>query len=215
MSLMTMIVKMSEGLGKTCAIFFLTLIFSLPLGMIVALLRMSKLKIVSAVTRFIITVLCGTPLMLQLLAVTYGPYYLFGAPVSRNKLIPVVIAFAINYAAYFAEIYRGGIESIPIGQYEAAEVLGYTKVQTFMRIILPQVIKRIMPSITNEVVTLVKDTSMAFTVSYQEMFTIGKQIANSQTSFTPFLVAGVFYYIFNVIVDYVMGRIEKRLDYYK
>ncbi len=215
MSLMTMIVKMSEGLGKTCAIFFLTLIFSLPLGMIVALLRMSKLKIVSAVTRFIITVLRGTPLMLQLLAVTYGPYYLFGAPVSRNKLIPVVIAFAINYAAYFAEIYRGGIESIPIGQYEAAEVLGYTKVQTFMRIILPQVIKRIMPSITNEVVTLVKDTSMAFTVSYQEMFTIGKQIANSQTSFTPFLVAGVFYYIFNVIVDYVMGRIEKRLDYYK
>ena len=215
MSLMTMIVKMSEGLGKTCAIFFLTLIFSLPLGMIVALLRMSKLKIVSAVTRFIITVLRGTPLMLQLLAVTYGPYYLFGAPVSRNKLIPVVIAFAINYAAYFAEIYRGGIESIPVGQYEAAEVLGYTKVQTFMRIILPQVIKRIMPSITNEVVTLVKDTSMAFTVSYQEMFTIGKQIANSQTSFTPFLVAGVFYYIFNVIVDYVMGRIEKHLDYYK
>ena len=215
MSLMTMIVKMSEGLGKTCAIFFLTLIFSLPLGMIVALLRMSKLKIVSAVTRFIITVLRGTPLMLQLLAVTYGPYYLFGAPVSRNKLIPVVIAFAINYAAYFAEIYCGGIESIPVGQYEAAEVLGYTKVQTFMRIILPQVIKRIMPSITNEVVTLVKDTSMAFTVSYQEMFTIGKQIANSQTSFTPFLVAGVFYYIFNVIVDYVMGRIEKRLDYYK
>ena len=215
MSLTTMIVKMSEGLGKTCAIFFLTLIFSLPLGMIVALLRMSKVKIVSAVTRFIITVLRGTPLMLQLLAVTYGPYYLFGASVSRNKLIPVVIAFSINYAAYFAEIYRGGIESIPIGQYEAAEVLGYTRVQTFMRIILPQVIKRIMPSVTNEVVTLVKDTSMAFTVSYQEMFTIGKQIANSQTSFTPFLVAGVFYYIFNVVVDYVMGRIEKRLDYYR
>ena len=215
MSLMTMIVKMSEGLGKTCAIFFLTLIFSLPLGMIVALLRMSKVKVVSAVTRFFITVLRGTPLMLQLLAVTYGPYYLFGTTVARNKLIPVVIAFSINYAAYFAEIYRGGIESIPIGQYEAAEVLGYTKFQTFMRIILPQVIKRIMPSVTNEVVTLVKDTSMAFTVSYQEMFTIGKQIANSQTSFIPFLVAGVFYYLFNVIVDYLMGRVEKRLDYYK
>ena len=215
MTLMTMIVKMSEGLTKTCAIFFLTLIFSLPLGMIVALLRMSKVKIVSAVTRFVITVLRGTPLMLQLLAVTYGPYYLFGAGVSRNKLIPVVIAFSINYAAYFAEIYRGGIESISIGQYEAAEVLGYTKVQTFMRIILPQVIKRIMPSVTNEVVTLVKDTSMAFTVSYQEMFTIGKQIANSQTSFMPFVVAGVFYYLFNVIVDYLMGRVEKRLDYYR
>ena len=215
MSLMTMIVKMSEGLGKTCAIFFLTLLFSLPLGMIVALLRMSKVKVVSAITRFFITVIRGTPLMLQLLAVTYGPYYLFRTNVSRNKLIPVVIAFSINYAAYFAEIYRGGIESIPIGQYEAAEVLGYTKFQTFMRIILPQVIKRIMPSVTNEVVTLVKDTSMAFTVSYQEMFTIGKQIANSQTSFVPFLVAGLFFYVFNLLVDFVMGRAEKRLGYYR
>ena len=215
MSLMTMIIKMSEGLGKTCAIFFLTVLFSLPLGMIVALLRMSKNKVVSAITRFFITVLRGTPLMLQLLAVTYGPYYLFGAGVARNKLIPVVIAFSINYAAYFAEIYRGGIESIPVGQYEAATVLGYSKLQTFMRIILPQVVKRIMPSVTNEIVTLVKDTSMAFTVSYQEMFTIGKQIANSQTSFMPFLVAGVFYYLFNLIVDRVMGRVEKRLDYYK
>ena len=215
MSLWTMIMKMSEGLGRTCAIFFLTLIFSLPLGMIVALLRMSKNKVVSSVTRFIISVLRGTPLMLQLLAVTYGPYYLFGISVSRNKLIPVVIAFSINYAAYFAEIYRGGIESISQGQYEAAKVLGYTKAQTFMHIILPQVIKRIMPSVTNEVVTLVKDTSIAFTVSYQEMFTIGKQIANSQTSFVPFVVAGVFYFLFNAVVDFVMGHIEKKLDYYK
>lgn len=215
MTLLTMIVKLAEGLGKTCAIFFLTLLFSLPLGMVVALLRMSKNRLISGVTRFVISILRGTPLMLQLLAVTYGPYYLFGAGVARNKLIPVVVAFAINYAAYFAEIYRGGIESIPVGQYEAAEVLGYTKLQTFVRIILPQVVKRILPSITNEVVTLVKDTSMAFTVSYQEMFTIGKQIANSQTSFMPFLVAGVFYYLFNLIVDRVMGRVEKRLDYYK
>ncbi len=152
--------------------------------------------------------------MLQLLAVTYGPYYLFGAGVAKNKLIPVIVAFAINYASYFAEIYRGGIESISKGQYEAAEVLGYNKVQTFMLIILPQVIKRIMPSVTNEVVTLVKDTSMAFTVSYQEMFTIGKQIANSQTSFVPFIVAGVFYFVFNAIVDFAMGKVEKKLDYY-
>ena len=215
MSIWAMVLKMSEGLGKTCAIFFLTLLFSLPLGMLVALLRMSKNKAVSGVTRFCISVLRGTPLMLQLLAVTYGPYYLFGLNVSRNKLIPVIIAFSINYAAYFAEIYRGGIESIPVGQYEAAEVLGYSRFQTFMRIILPQVVKRIMPSVTNEVVTLVKDTSLAFTVSYQEMFTIGKQIANSQTSFMPFLVAGVFYYVFNAVVDWVMGRIEKKLDYYR
>ena len=210
-----MILKMSEGLGKTCAIFFLTLLFSLPLGMIVALLRMSKVKIVSGVTRVIISILRGTPLMLQLLAVTYGPYYLFNISVSRNKLIPVVIAFAINYAAYFAEIYRGGIESMSKGQYEAAAVLGYSKAKTFLKIILPQVIKRIMPSITNEVVTLVKDTSLAFTVSYQEMFTIGKQIANSQTSFMPFVVAGVFYFVFNAIVDFVMGKIEKSMQYYK
>jgi len=213
-TLWTMVIKMSEGFGKTCAIFFLTLIFALPLGMVVALLRKSKNKIISNSVRFIISVLRGTPLMLQLLAVTYGPYYLFDISVSRNKLIPVVIAFSINYAAYFAEIYRGGIESMSIGQYEAAEVLGYNKFQTFMRIILPQVIKRILPSVTNEVITLVKDTSMAFTVAYQEMFSIGKQIANSQTSFMPFIIAGVFYYIFNMLVAFVMGRIEHRLNYY-
>ncbi|MCI7369856.1 MAG: amino acid ABC transporter permease [Firmicutes bacterium] len=215
MDLVTMITTMGSGFGKTCAIFFLTLLFSLPLGMVIAFLRMSKSKIVSNVTRFVISVLRGTPLMLQLIAVTYGPFYLFDLPVSRNKLIPVVIAFAINYAAYFAEIYRSGIESMPVGQYEAADILGYKKIQTFFHIILPQVIKRIMPSITNEVVTLVKDTSMAFTVSYQELFTIGKQIANSETSFMPFVVAGVFYFVFNAIVDYAMGKVEKSMNYYK
>ena len=206
MTLMTMIAKMSEGMGHTFEIFFLTLIFSQPLGMLVALMRMSKNRIVSGITRSVISVLRGTPLMLQLLAVTYGPYYLFGIGVARNKLIPVVIAFSINYAAYFAEIYRGGIESMPVGQYEAAEVLGYTKTQTFMRIILPQVVKRVLPSVTNEIVTLVKDTSMAYTVSYLEMYTIGKQIANSQTSFLPFVVAGVVYFVFNAVVDLVIGR---------
>lgn len=220
MTLATMILKMSEGLGKTCAIFFLTLLFALPLGMLMTLMRKSEKNAVqkallSTPIRAIVSVLRGTPLMLQLLAVTYGPYYLFGFTVSRNKLIPVVIAFAINYAAYFSEIYRGGIEAIPKGQYEAAQVLGYTKFQTFIKIILPQVVKLILPSMTNEIITLVKDTSMAFTVSYAEMFTIGKQIANSQVSFTPFVVAGVFYYVFNFIVEFVMGRFEKSLSYYK
>ena len=210
-----MFTKMSEGFGKTCAIFFLTLLFSLPLGMLVALLRMSRNKAVSAITRAVISVLRGTPLMLQLLAVTYGPFYLFGISVSRNKLIPVVIAFSINYAAYFAEIYRGGIESMPIGQYEAAQVLGYTKSQTFLRIILPQVVKRIMPSITNEVITLVKDTSLAFTLAYQEVFSLAKQISASQTSFMPFLIAGVFYFIANYAVAFAMERIEKALNYYR
>ena len=215
MTILTMITKMSEGLGRTCAIFFLTLLFSLPLGLIVSLLRMSRNRIVSSIMKAYISILRGTPLMLQLLAVTYGPYYLFGLSVSRNKLIPVVIAFALNYAAYFAEIYRGGIESMNQGQYEAAEVLGYSRTQCFMRIILPQVIKRIIPAVTNEIVTLVKDTSMAFTVAYQEMFTIGKQIANSQTSFMPFLIAGVFYFIFNAVVGWIMGRFEKKLSYYR
>lgn len=215
MSLQMIFIKMGEGFGKTCAIFFLTLLFSLPLGMIISFMRMSKNTVVSKITQFVVSVLRGTPLMLQLLAVTYGPYYLFNISVSRNKLIPVVIAFSVNYAAYFSEIYRGGIESISVGQYEAAAILGYSKVQTFIRIILPQVIRRILPSVTNEIVTLVKDTSIAFTVSYQEMFTIGKQIANSQTSFTPFLVAGVFYYVFNAIVGLVMGKIEKSMSYYK
>ncbi len=214
MDLLTIVLKMAEGLSKTCAIFFLTLAFSLPLGMGVALLRKSRFKIIAAITRFVISVLRGTPLMLQLIAVTYGPYYIFGWSVSRQKLIPVVIAFSINYAAYFAEIYRGGIESVSVGQYEAANVLGYSKVQTFVKIILPQVIRRILPSVTNEIVTLVKDTSMAFTVSYQEMFTIGKEIANSQTSFVPFFVAGAFYYIFNAIVGAVMSKVEKKMSYY-
>ena len=214
MTLLTMIVKMGEGLSKTCAIFFLTLLFSLPLGMIVALLRMSKNRIVSGITRFFISILRGTPLMLQLLAVTYGPYYLCDLPVARNKLIPVVIAFAINYAAYFAEIYRGGIESMPVGQYEAAEVLGYTKAQTFIHVILPQVFKRILPAMGNEVITLVKDTSLAFVLGIMEMFTQAKAIAAAQTSMMPYVIAGLIYWVFNFVVVMVLNRVEKRMNYY-
>ncbi len=215
MTLKTMLIQTGNGFLATCAVFFLTLLFSLPLGMLVAMLRMSKIRVISWITRFVISVLRGTPLMLQLLAVNFGPRYLFHLSIARNKLVPVVIAFAINYAAYFAEIYRGGIESMPVGQYEAAEVLGYSKAQTFMRIILPQVVKRILPSITNEVVTLVKDTSLASVLSYEEMFFFSRKNANSQSSFTPFIMAGAFYYVFNLIVDFVMGRAEKAMSYYK
>ena len=215
MSLMTMIIKMSEGLSKTCAIFFLTLLFSLPLGMIVALLRMSKVKVVSAVTRFIITVLRGTPLMLQLLAVYFGPFYLLNLKIGTTwRFTAIIIAFSVNYSAYFAEIYRSGIESMPPGQYEAAQLLGYSKTSTFFRIIFPQVVKRILPSVTNEVITLVKDTSLAFSLAYAEMFTIAKQIAAKETSFMPFIAAAVFYYIFNAVVAFGMERIEKALNYY-
>ena len=202
------------GFGWTCAVFAITLVCAVPLGMVFCMLSRCRFKPVRVVMRVVVWVIRGTPLMLQIFVVFFVPSLVFGIR-GFNRFLAVCIAFVINYAIYFSEIYRGGIESMPVGQYEAAEVLGYTKAQTFVHIILPQVFKRVMPSITNEVVTLVKDTSMAFTVSYQEMFTIGKQIANSETSFVPFLVAGVFYFVFNAVVDFVMGRVEKRMSYYK
>ena len=154
--------------------------------------------------------------MLQLLVVYFGPYYIFGMRVGNSyRLWAVFIGFVINYAAYFAEIYRSGIQSMPNGQYEAAKLLGYSRSQTFFRIILPQVIKRILPSVTNEVITLVKDTSLAFTISVLEMFSMAKALASAQTSMIPFVAAGLFYYIFNLVVAVVMEWIEKKLSYYE
>ena len=215
MTLSTMLSTMSVGMLRSFAVFTLTLIGSLPLGMVVALLKKSRFAVVRVLINAYISVIRGTPLMLQLLVWYFGPFYLFRMNIGNWRFPALIVGFVVNYAAYFAEIYRGGIESIPVGQYEAAEVLGYTRTQTFMRIILPQVIKRIMPSVTNEVITLVKDTSLAFTLAYQEVFSLAKQISASQTSFTPFLVAGIFYFVANYVVEFVMGRIEKALDYYQ
>ena len=215
MSFEVMIQTMIPGMWRTVSIFFLTLIFSLPLGMIVALLKKSRFAIIRLIVGAYIAVMRGTPLMLQLLAWYFGPYYLFGLSIGDWRFPALILGFSLNYAAYFAEIYRGGIESIPKGQYEAAQVLGYTNVQTFMVIILPQVIKRIMPSVTNEVITLVKDTSLATILAYSEIFSIAKQISASQVSFTPFVIAGVFYFVANYVVAFVMSLIEKKLDYYK
>ena len=215
MSWSTMLSAMGEGMLRTCAIFFLTLLFSIPLGMVVMLLRRSRFRALQWIMKIYIAVMRGTPLMLQLLAWYFGPYYLFGWSIRGYRFTAIILGFSLNYAAYFAEIYRGGIESISEGQYEAADVLGYSKSQTFFKIILPQVIKVILPSITNEVITLVKDTSLAFALAYNEMFAIAKQIAASQTSFTPYIVAGVFYFIANYVVAFVMERIEKAFDYYK
>lgn len=184
--------QLSEGFLVTVEIFALTLLFSLPLGMLVAFGRMSRCKIVKLIAKLYISVMRGTPLMLQIIVVYFGPYYMFRLKMGIGYSFPaVIIAFVINYAAYFAEIYRSGIESMPKGQYEAAEVLGYSKAQTFVRIILPQVIKRVLPSITNETITLVKDTSLAFTISIAEMFTVAKQIGAAQTSVVPLLAAGI------------------------
>lgn len=216
MSFSVMLSQMSSGMVKSMGIFFLTLIFSLPLGLLVSFGRMSKNVILRTIVKVYISIMRGTPLMLQLLVVYFGPFYLFGMNIGGSyRFTAIILGFSINYAAYFAEIYRSGIESMPVGQYEAAKMLGYSKSSTFFRIILPQVIKRILPSITNEVITLVKDTSLTFALAYAEMFTIAKQIAASQTSFVPFVVAGVFYYIFNLVVAMTMEFIEKKLSYYK
>ena len=212
----TLIRELSGGMLISIEIFVLTLVFSLPLGLAVAFGRMSKIKPVQWLAKIYISIMRGTPLMLQLMVVYFGPYYIFGIRISSTyRMTAVLIGFAINYAAYFAEIYRGGIESMSVGQYEAATVLGYSRPQTFFCIIFPQVIKRILPSVTNEVITLVKDTSLAFVLAVAEMFTIAKQIAAAQTSMVPFVAAGIFYYVFNLIVAVVMEALEKKLNYYR
>ncbi|MDO5859580.1 amino acid ABC transporter permease [Methanobrevibacter sp.] len=216
MILSTVIEQLLGGMVTSIEIFLLTLLFSLPLGLVVAGGRMSNFAPLRWIAKIYISIMRGTPLMLQLIVVFFGPYYLFGMSLSSDyRFIAVIIAFTINYAAYFAEIYRGGIESINSGQYEAAQVLGYSKIETFFIIILPQVIKVVLPSVTNEVITLVKDTSLSFVIAIPEMFTVAKQIAAADASIAALLVAGVFYYIFNILVAFVMERIEKRLDYYE
>lgn len=213
--------QLAGGMLKSISIFCWTLLFSMPLGLLIAFGRMSKRRIfgrfrlIRGITKLYIDIMRGTPLMLQLMVVFYGPYILWGASIKGFRYPAIIIAFSINYAAYFGEIYRSGIESMPKGQYEAAEVLGYTKVQTFFYIILPQVIKRVLPAITNELVTLVKDTSLAFTLAYMEMFTIAQQIATKETTFVPFAVAAVFYFIFNALVSGGMTRLEEKLNYYR
>ena len=216
MTVQQMLIQLCGGMWTSVQIFLVTLIFSLPFGLLVAFGRMSKNRAVSGITKFYISIMRGTPLMLQLMVVYFGPYYIFHIKISNSyRLWAAFIGFVVNYAAYFAEIYRSGIQSMPKGQYEAAKLLGYNKAQTFFIIILPQVIKRILPSVTNEVITLVKDTSLAFTLSVMEMFSIAKTLAAAQTTMIPFVAAGVFYYIFNLVVAVAMERIEKRLDYYQ
>lgn len=230
------LLRLSEGMLKSVLIFGLTLILSLPLGLLVSFGRMSEwtpfacfgesksgflrkaagFKPVQFIVKIYISIMRGTPLMLQLMVVYFGPWYIFHIKISSDyQFYAVIIAFVVNYAAYFAEIYRAGIESIAKGQYEAAEVLGYSKAQTFFKIILPQVIKHILPPVTNEVITLVKDTSLAFVIGYAEMFTIARNIASAETSVLPYVGAAIFYYVFNLIVAMAMEKAEKSLAYYQ
>ena len=208
--------KLGEGLLVSLGIFAITLLFSLPLGLLVAFGRMHKNPLISGIIKIYISFMRGTPLMLQLFMVYYGPYYIFKVSLHPGyRMTAVYIGFILNYAAYFAEIYRSGIQSMDRGQYEAAEILGYSKMQCFFRIILPQVWKKILPSITNEVISLVKDTSLAFSISVMEMFTQAKALSSSQSSMFPLIMAGVLYYILNFVVDFIMERMEKKMAYYQ
>ena len=216
MSISVMLQQLASGMVVSVEIFVVTLLFSLPLGLLICFGRMSKNPVMRGIVSAYISIMRGTPLMLQLMVVYFGPYFIFGIRISMGySLIAVFIAFSINYAAYFAEIYRGGIESISAGQYEAAKILGYNKMQTFFRIILPQVIKRILPAVTNEVITLVKDTSLAFVIGYAELFTLVKRIASREASVLPYVGAAIFYYIFNLVVAVAMEKLEKKMDYYQ
>ena len=216
MTIMEIVSQLADGMVITMQIFFVTLFTSLILGLGLALVRMSKVKVLALLAKIYISIMRGTPLMLQLLVVYFGPYFIFGMELSRDyRLKAVLIGFAFFYSAYFAEIYRAGISAIPDGQYEAAKLLGYSKTQTFIYIIMPQVVKRIVPPVANETITLVKDTSLAFTLAVAEMFTLAKQLVASESSMIPLAVAGVFYYIFNLVVALTFDYLEKKLSYYR
>lgn len=213
-----MLKTMLTGSGMTLSIFFLTLLFAIPFALIVAMGRMSKSKIISKITNVFLLIIRGTPLMLQLLIVYFVPKLFavkfFHSTINWSSYIAAIVAFSINYSAYFAEIYRGGIESIPKGQYEASKVLGYTPTSTFFKIVLPQVVKRIVPAMGNEVITLVKDTSLVTILSVQELMYFAKSSSNRMVSFTPLLIAGVFYFVMNWLVSLLFAKMEKKLSYY-
>lgn len=215
MELGVMVGALVDGLGLSAWIFVVTLVGSLPLGILVALCRMSSFKPLSLLAQFYISILRGTPLMLQLMAFMFGPYYLLGMNMGTDwKFGACAVGFILNYSAYFAEIYRSGIQSIPKGQYEAALVLGYSRSQTFFKIVLPQVIKRILPAMGNEIITLVKDTSLAFVLGMAEMFSVAKALAASNVSMIPYAIAALIYWVFCLFIEFILGRVEKKLAYY-
>lgn len=215
MELGVMVGALVDGLGLSAWIFVVTLVGSLPLGIVVALCRMSSFKPLSLLAQFYISILRGTPLMLQLMAFMFGPYYLLGMNMGTDwKFGACAVGFILNYSAYFAEIYRSGIQSIPKGQYEAALVLGYSRSQTFFKIVLPQVIKRILPAMGNEIITLVKDTSLAFVLGMAEMFSVAKALAASNVSMIPYAIAALIYWVFCLFIEFILGRVEKKLAHY-
>ncbi len=223
--------SLMEGFGKTLEIFLMTLLFALPLGLIIAFGSMSRWKPMKAASKGLVWVIRGTPLMLQLIVIFYGPG-LIGAWASAlesdsdfvqwlatwecfDRFTAVIVSFVINYACYFSEIFRGGIESIPKGQYEAGQVLGMTKSQIFFKVVLLQVIKRIIPPMSNEIITLVKDTSLARTISVYEVIWNSEVFIRTDGLLWPLFYTGLFYLIFNGLLTVAFGWIEKKLDYFK
>lgn len=203
---------LSQGLSTTILIFILTLLFAIPLGIVVAIARNSKNKILNAITKIYILIIRGTPMMLQIIFVYFAPYYLF--KLSYDRFLAVIIAFVINYAAYFSQIFRSGILSIPKGQKEAAFTLGFSKTQTFFKIILPQVIKRILPSMSNEVISLVKTTSLAQIIGVTEVFALAQKQASFQFSILPLCIAALIYLALCTIITFVFNKLEKKFSYY-
>lgn len=204
---------MLEGTVVSLKVFFLTLLFSLPLGFVVAKGKMTRIKPIRWITDFYIQIMRGTPLILQLIFFYFAPFYIFGA--SYDRFTACFVAFVVNYSAYFAEIYRSGLQSIDRGQHEAAKVLGFSKVYTFFVIILPQVIKRILPALGNEVITLVKDTALAQTIGVAELFRVAQTASSREFSTVPIFIAGVFYFVMNYIVSRLFSLGEKKLGYYR
>ena len=209
----SLLVQMLEGTVTSLQIFFLTLLFSLPLGFVVARGKMSRIGIVRWLIDLYIQIMRGTPLILQLIFFYFAPFYLFGA--SYDRFTACIVAFVVNYSAYFAEIYRSGLQSIDKGQYEAAHVLGFRKSYTFFHIVLPQVIKKIMPALGNEVITLVKDTALAQTIGVAELFRVAQTASSREFSTVPIFIAGIFYFVMNYIVSRIFVLAEKKLDYYR
>jgi len=212
-AMIKLIAAMRGGFANTLTIFFLTLVFSIPLGMVLALLRMNKRRAVSMPVALYILVMRGTPLMLQLFAIYFALPMLFG--LNLDRMAATILAFSLNYAAYFAEIFRGGMMSIPVGQHEACQVLGFTKLQAFFHVVLPQVAKRVLLPVSNEVITLVKDTSLANIIAVGELFRAAKNEASRTASVEPLFVAGLFYLAMNGVVTLVFSYLTRRFDYYK
>ena len=209
---------LAQGFGTTLAIFGLTLFFSIPLGLLVAVLKMSKYKVIRYPVTFYVSVMRGTPLLLQIVAIYFGTYYLsrsMNADLSFDRFPAVIFAFSVNYAAYFAEIFRGGIEAIPKGQYEAGQVLGMTKAQVFFKVVLFQVFKRVVPPLGNEIITLVKDTSLARIIAVKEIIMVAQNFISSKALIWPLFYSGLFYLVFCGLLTILFGFIEKKLDYYR